>query len=87
MSIARCAGPGLFSRPAQSELESVYCAGPNWLDIETIGEDSAQTGLSWASHQSLDISESAPACEPAQDVFDAKKRFAGVRFARARRRQ
>ncbi|CAK0864559.1 unnamed protein product, partial [Prorocentrum cordatum] len=70
MSIVRSAVPGLFSRKAQSELDTVYHAGDNQLDIKSIDEHDIQMGLSRAGHPTLDITGFAPSYKPVLDVSD-----------------
>ncbi|CAK0836030.1 unnamed protein product [Prorocentrum cordatum] len=77
MSIARSAVPGLFSRKAQSELDIVYHAGDNKLDIKSIDEHNVQMGLSRAGHPTLDITGFTPDYKPVLDVSDTK---AEIRF-------
>ncbi|CAK0869680.1 unnamed protein product [Prorocentrum cordatum] len=72
MSIARSAVPGLFSRKAQSELDTVYHAGDNKLDIKSIDEHNIQMGLSRAGHPTLDITGFTPNYKPVLDVSDTK---------------
>ncbi|CAK0891483.1 unnamed protein product [Prorocentrum cordatum] len=72
MSIVRSAAPGLFSRKAQSELDTVYHAGDNKLDIKSIDEHDIQMGLSRAGHPTLDITNFTPSYKPVSDVSDTK---------------
>ncbi|CAK0890787.1 unnamed protein product, partial [Prorocentrum cordatum] len=72
MSIVRSAVPGLFSRKAQSELDIVYHAGDNKLDINSIDEHDIQMGLSRAGHPTLDITGFAPGYKPVSDVSETK---------------
>ncbi|CAK0887145.1 unnamed protein product [Prorocentrum cordatum] len=72
MSIVRSAVPGLFSRKAQSELDTVYHAGDNKLDIKSIDEHDIQMGLSRAGHPTLDIAGFTPSYKPVSDVSDTK---------------
>ncbi|CAK0836143.1 unnamed protein product [Prorocentrum cordatum] len=62
----------LFSRKAQSELDTVYHAGDNKLDIKSIDEHDIQMGLSRAGHPALDITNFTPGCKPVSDVSDTK---------------
>ncbi|CAK0900905.1 unnamed protein product [Prorocentrum cordatum] len=72
MSIARSAVPGLFSRKAQGELDTVYHAGDNKLDIKSIDDHGIQMGLSRAGHPTLDITGFTPSYKPVSDVSDTK---------------
>ncbi|CAK0840847.1 unnamed protein product [Prorocentrum cordatum] len=77
MNIVRSAVPGLFSRKAQSELDTVYHAGDNKLDIKSIDEHDIQMGLGRAGHPTLDITGFTPGYKPVSDVSDTK---AEIRF-------
>ena len=55
MSIVRSAVPGLFSRQAQSELDTVYHVGDNKLDLKSVGEKDIQMSLRRPGHPTLDI--------------------------------
>ncbi|CAK0807406.1 unnamed protein product, partial [Prorocentrum cordatum] len=72
MSIVRSAVPGLFSRKAQSELDTFYHAGDNKLDIKSIDEHNIQMGLSRAGHPTLDITGFTPNYKPVLGVSDTK---------------
>ncbi|CAK0817025.1 unnamed protein product, partial [Prorocentrum cordatum] len=72
MGIVRSAVPGLFSRKAQSELDIVYHAGDNKLDIKSIDEHNIQMGLRRAGHPTLDITGFTPNYKPVLDVSDTK---------------
>ena len=72
MSIVRSAVPGLFSRQAQSELDVVYHAGDNKLDIKSVNEYDIQMGLSRAGHPTLEITGFTPSYKPVSDVSNTK---------------
>ncbi|CAK0897484.1 unnamed protein product, partial [Prorocentrum cordatum] len=72
MSVVRSAVPGLFSRQTQSELDVVYHAGGNNLDIKSVNEHGAQMGLSRAERPTLEITGFAPNYKPVSDVSDTK---------------
>ena len=72
MSIVRSAVPGLFSRQAQSELDTVYHAGDNKLDIKSIKEHDIHMGLSRAGHPTLEVTGFTPSYKPVADVSDTK---------------
>ncbi|CAK0883272.1 unnamed protein product [Prorocentrum cordatum] len=72
MSIVRSAVPGLFSRQAQSELDTVYHAGDNKLDMNCVNENDIEMSLSRAGHPTLDTTGFTPGYGPVQDVSDTK---------------
>ncbi|CAK0789088.1 unnamed protein product, partial [Prorocentrum cordatum] len=72
VSIVRSAVPGLFSRQAHSELDILYHAAGNKLDIKSVNEHGIQMGLGRAGHPTLEITGVAPRCKHVSDVSDTE---------------